>query len=81
MNLGRLLAAEVKASTSCTGGGWGKTVAIRENEEKSVWAAITRVWRGTRGWKGGRLEVGGNAVMGQERCGGDGKKKKKKKFV
>ena len=34
--------AEAKASTSCTGGGWGKTVAIRENEEKSIWAAITR---------------------------------------
>ena len=36
MNLGRLLAAEVKVSTSCTGGGWGKTATIREDEKKSV---------------------------------------------
>jgi hypothetical protein len=29
---------------------------------------------GARGWKGGRLEARGDAVMGQERCGGDVKK-------
>ena len=55
MNPGRLLAAEVKASTSCAGGGWGKVAAIRENEEK--WAAITR---GTEGHtRLERREIGG----------------------
>jgi len=28
------LAAEVKASTSCTGGAWGKMTAIREDEQE-----------------------------------------------
>jgi len=40
------MAAEVKASTSCAGGAWGKMVAIREDEQKSLWAAIMR---GTKG--------------------------------
>ena len=54
----------------------GKMAAIREDEEKLVWAAIARGVKGAQGWKGGRIEVRGNMVMGQERCGGDGWKKK-----
>ena len=57
MNPGRLLAAEAKASTSCAGGGWGKTAAIRENEEKLVWAAITRGVEGRVRLE--RREIGG----------------------
>ena len=38
--------AEVKANTSCAGGG-GKTAAIREDEKKSVWAAIARGAKGS----------------------------------
>ena len=75
MNPGGLLAAEVKASTSCAGGGWGKMVAIREKEEKSVWAAITRgaegrarlerreMWE-TRSWaKKGVVEMGRKKIV------------------
>ena len=54
--------AEAKASTSCAGGGWGKTVAIRENEEKSVWAAITR---GAEG----RARLERREIGGERKCG------------
>ena len=62
MNPGRLLAAEGKASTSCAVGGWGKTAAIRENEEKSVWAVITRGAEGRARLK--RREIGGERKRG-----------------
>ena len=62
MNPGRLLAAEAKASTSCAGVGWGKTAAIRENEEKSVWAAITRGAEGRARLE--RRELGGERRRG-----------------
>ena len=51
------MAAEAKASTSCTGGGWGKMVAIREYEEKSVWAVITRGAKGSTRLE--RRKIGG----------------------
>ena len=59
MNPGRLLAAEAKASTSCAG---GETVAIRENEEKSDWAAITRGAEGRARLE--RREIGGERKRG-----------------
>jgi len=62
VNPGRLLAAEAKASTSCAGGGWGKMVAIREDEEKSLWAAITSGAKGTVRLK--RRKIGGERKLG-----------------
>jgi len=59
---GRLLAAEVKAITSCTGGGWGKMAAIREDEEKSLWAAITSGAKGSARLK--RRKIGGERKLG-----------------
>ena len=56
------MAAEAKASTSCAGGGWGKMAAIRENEEKSVWAAITRGAEGCTRLE--RREIGGERKRG-----------------
>lgn len=56
------MAAEAKASTSCAGGGWGKTAAIRENEEKSVRGAITRGAKGSARLKG--RKIGGERRRG-----------------
>ena len=56
------MAAEVKASTSCAGGAWGKMVAIREDEQKSLWTAITRGVKGSTGLK--RRRIGGERKHG-----------------
>jgi len=68
------MAAEVKASTSCAGGAWGKMAAIREDEQKLLWAAITRSAKGSARLK--RRKIGGEkswvkkgvVKMGKKRC-------------
>ena len=51
------MSAEVKASTSCTGGAWRKMGAIREDEQELLWAAIMRGVKGSARLK--RRKIGG----------------------
>ena len=56
------MVAEVKVSTGCTGGAWGKMAAIREDEQKSLWAAIMRGAKGSMRLK--RRKIGGERKHG-----------------
>ena len=57
-------AAEAKASTSCTGGGWGKTATIREDEKKLVWAVIAIGAKGSMRLERRKIGVHGKCSHG-----------------